>query len=360
MTCIAPVNISRSEPASVQAFEALLKSLPQRRDYKRPWHQTRRSPCPLLIQCTVCKQFLLPTDFYTLKKSVRIAKRDILRNDHASACIACAAKEYPLIDSRRKLFYASKKRAKEKGLSFEITVEDIVIPKYCPVFGIELKAAVGGGTVSVARLENSPTLDRIDNAKGYTPDNIAVISLRANNLKRDATLYEMQCLAFHMENPVGDAIVDRSELMNQITAETVKGVECSVHMANYYRTDHRTKLIRAANRRSKIYGSDGPLTPNDIVIPEYCPVLGIKLYPSVGRGLRTLNNFYHSPSIDRIDSSKGYSKENIQVISFRANCLKRDATLEEVKAMVRYMETSAHGSVVLGHPFSNDTNGGLQ
>jgi hypothetical protein len=332
MTCTAPTKIKPAEPC--------LQALPLRRNYKKPWHPTQASPCPLLMQCNTCKEYLAPTDFYALKEGNRIARRDILGKDHAASCIACMAKNYPLLDPRRKLFYGAKRRATEKGLIFEITVEDIVIPERCPVLGIRLKAAIGCGTVSVARLESSPTLDRIDNAKGYTPDNIAVISLRANNLKRDASLYEMRCLAYHMSKPCTASAIDRSAAMNSFTMEAVKGKECSVDMRNYYKSDHRVKLLNAIRKRGKTYGFDGSITAEDIVIPEYCPVLGIKLFPSVGKGVKTLDNFYSSPSVDRIDTCKGYTKENIQIISFRANCLKRDSSLWEVRAMLSYMETA--------------------
>lgn len=41
-------------------------------------------------------------------------------------------------------------------------------------------------------VNNAPSIDRFDNNKGYEKGNVAVISWRANNLKRDATLDELQ------------------------------------------------------------------------------------------------------------------------------------------------------------------------
>jgi hypothetical protein len=357
MTCAAPVSNGLKEEALFQPAESFVKALPAQRNYKKPWYPTQISPCPLLMQCSGCKDYLPLSNFYTLGDNTRTSRQDILGKNHKGTCIACETKRYPALDPRQKLFYAAKKRAAEKNLVFTITVQDIAIPERCPVLGIKLRAGVGGGTVSVARLENSPTLDRIDNDKGYTPDNIAVISLRANNLKRDASLYEMQCLAYHMSKPPVWPTVDKTVLMNEITAQRTKDVKCSTDMKNYYKTDHKVKMLRAMKRRSKTYGCDGSITAQDVVIPEYCPVLGIKLYPSVGNGVKTLNNFYHSPSIDRIDSRKGYSKENIQVISFRANCLKRDASLWEIRALVSYME-NLKGGVCLASPLPNDTTGG--
>ena len=45
------------------------------------------------------------------------------------------------------------------------------------------------------------------------------------------------------------------------------------------------------------------------------------------------------PTLDRIDSNKGYIKENIQVISFKANRLKNNATIDELKCIIKYMES---------------------
>jgi len=40
--------------------------------------------------------------------------------------------------------------------------------------------------------DNSPTLDRIDNTKGYTKDNIIIVSFKANTIKNSATIEELE------------------------------------------------------------------------------------------------------------------------------------------------------------------------
>ena len=92
--------------------------------------------------------------------------------------------------SQQYLMYTGAKcRAKRDGLEFTISKEDIVIPTHCPVLGMPIQRNIGSGFH-----RDSPSLDRIDNTKGYTQDNIRVISNRANLLKCDATLKELELL----------------------------------------------------------------------------------------------------------------------------------------------------------------------
>jgi cupin superfamily acireductone dioxygenase involved in methionine salvage len=84
---------------------------------------------------------------------------------------------------------AAKVRAQKRGLAFNITKIDIIIPEVCPVLGIPLKHN------SRHMGDSSPTIDRIDNSRGYTRDNIVIISMKANRLKSNATLEEIQQIA---------------------------------------------------------------------------------------------------------------------------------------------------------------------
>ena len=90
---------------------------------------------------------------------------------------------------------------------------------------------------------------------------------------------------------------------------------------------NETRLLNYARRNAKRRGEECGLELKDIVIPEFCPVLGIKLEP----GSHTHQDC--SPSVDRIDSTKGYTKDNVWIISARANRIKNNATIEEVKLL---------------------------
>jgi hypothetical protein len=78
----------------------------------------------------------------------------------------------------------SRRRAKQLGITFALTVKDIHIPLYCPVLGILL--------IRRGNPDHAPSLDRIDNRLGYTLTNVVVISKRANRIKSDSSLDELQ------------------------------------------------------------------------------------------------------------------------------------------------------------------------
>lgn len=109
-----------------------------------------------------------------------------------SYCRECMAKKGRRLNHNNPENYmwkAAKSRAKRQGVPFDISVEDIEIPKRCPVLGIKLKMGHGQPT------DNSPSLDRIIPALGYVKGNIEVISHRANSIKRDATPEELRMIA---------------------------------------------------------------------------------------------------------------------------------------------------------------------
>lgn len=92
----------------------------------------------------------------------------------------------------RTMFYHARLRAKRYGLPFDLVEADIIVPIHCPVLGVIL--AVGGGR----RKPNSPTLDRVFPDRGYIKGNVCVISWRANRLKDNATLHELEALATYV------------------------------------------------------------------------------------------------------------------------------------------------------------------
>lgn len=95
------------------------------------------------------------------------------------------------------LLNSSKARAAEKQREHTLTLEDLLdlYPKdnCCPVYGFELIWGDSGFR------ETSPSIDRIDSSKGYTKDNVQIISWKANRLKSYATLEDLEILVSFMK-----------------------------------------------------------------------------------------------------------------------------------------------------------------
>lgn len=97
---------------------------------------------------------------------------------------------------------------------------------------------------------------------------------------------------------------------------------------NSHRSDPALSMLRSAKARAKKRGLAFDLTREDIAIPSLCPVLGIELVQGVWSGF-----IDSSPTLDRIDSAGGYTRGNVVVISWRANRIKCDATVSEMKKL---------------------------
>jgi len=99
----------------------------------------------------------------------------------------------------------------------------------------------------------------------------------------------------------------------------------------YYREHKAAQMIRNLKVRIKRKNLPCDLEVTDIIIPDYCPVLGIKL----NFDKKTKGPYPDSPSIDRIFPELGYVKGNIRVISNRANTLKNNMSLAEAELILK-------------------------
>lgn len=110
-----------------------------------------------------------------------------------------ATKEQVTKDKREKyrqmpglfLLAAAKWRSKTNGHDFNLDGEDTVVGETCPVFN---------RSFVVGHRDWGPSLDRIDPHKGYVKGNVAIICFRANRLKANATLEELEQLVNYIKN----------------------------------------------------------------------------------------------------------------------------------------------------------------
>jgi len=98
---------------------------------------------------------------------------------------------------------------------------------------------------------------------------------------------------------------------------------------NYVATHSEKLMILGVKNRARIKNVECTLTEEDIDIPLICPALRkpiIREFDKTGkRGPKPW-----SPSVDRIDNTKGYTKDNIQIISHQANTMKGPASPEDL------------------------------
>jgi hypothetical protein len=97
----------------------------------------------------------------------------------------------------RALLYTAKRRAKEKGIEFSITVDDFEKTSLCPLLGIELSFSNKRGNTA-----NSASIDRIDPSIGYVPGNVWVVSKRGNQIKNDATIEELEKVILNLKKKI--------------------------------------------------------------------------------------------------------------------------------------------------------------
>lgn len=90
----------------------------------------------------------------------------------------------------------AKDRAKKTGIEFTISAKDVVLPDVCPVLGTPF-------VFGEMRHPHGPSIDRVSPVRGYVPDNVRVISLKANRAKNDITDPELfRRLALYIEGKI--------------------------------------------------------------------------------------------------------------------------------------------------------------
>ncbi len=99
-------------------------------------------------------------------------------------------------------------------------------------------------------------------------------------------------------------------------------------------------LLCKARWRARKRGTKFEINIEDIMIPETCPVLGIVLKRGTGTG-RPLPE---SPSIDELVHGEGYTPDNSMVISYKANCMKNNASPAELLMFADWIYKTFGGS----------------
>ena len=122
-------------------------------------------------------------------------------------CIQCAKDIYTVADREnyrtdntlQRQFNTRRQSALRNDILFTIKFEDIEQPEYCPVLGIKLTYGWSGEGL---RDDAKATIDKLVPALGYVPGNVFVISWRANKLKNDMTVVELENILRYMKERI--------------------------------------------------------------------------------------------------------------------------------------------------------------
>lgn len=137
--------------------------------------------------CRECKNFLSSIEREQNREKYRKYYRERAKKKYSSS----KRRESYQKNIVSEMLIAAKNRANKKNFDFTIEKDDVIIPKECPVLGIP---------IIIGDKNGAPTLDRKDNNLGYIKGNIFVISKRANRLKSDSTLDELEKIITYMRN----------------------------------------------------------------------------------------------------------------------------------------------------------------
>jgi hypothetical protein len=130
----------------------------------------------------------------------------------------------------------------------------------------------------------------------------------------------------------------RKDMLGNFRQSTCK--DCN--LGRYISKDVREKLLLGAKARAKERQIEFDLVIEDIFVPEICPVLGVELFQSVGRGKEKGFQNMNAPTIDRVSNTEGYIRGNICIISRRANSIKGDASIAEMISLISYALSCQH------------------
>jgi hypothetical protein len=132
----------------------------------------------------------------------------------------------------------------------------------------------------------------------------------------------------------------RSACCRICTRKQQKEFRDSGKQAKYHRDNPHVRqlstMVANSRRRAKEKNLDHNIDVAYLrsICPSHCPYLGVKLRWEVQDGLgMKAKAFHNSPSLDRIDGSKGYVRGNVAIVSYRANTIKQDATEQELIQM---------------------------
>lgn len=142
--------------------------------------------------CSKCKIPKSLDKFYIRRKTQRHSVCKICFNESAknrfAKLIKMPDKYLAKLKKNNAFYYLTKANANRRNIEFTLTKEDFEnLPTICPIYNIPI-------SYRNANRDNSISIDRIDNSKGYVKNNIVFISVKANRHKNEMSFEDIERL----------------------------------------------------------------------------------------------------------------------------------------------------------------------
>ncbi len=100
-------------------------------------------------------------------------------------------------------FKTRRQAALREGIPFTIEFDDLELPEFCPVFGVKLEySGSKQENGKQTRNPNKASIDKLIPELGYIPGNVFVVSWRANNLKSNMSIDQLEMILKYMKDNI--------------------------------------------------------------------------------------------------------------------------------------------------------------
>ena len=278
-----------------------------------------------LMICYKCRKIKLLEEFDGYKSCRDCRSKIISKYENGGINRRRQSREKGII---KELYGDTKRRSKLNNFEFDLTLEyfESIFPKnnICPIRNIEMHVG------SRYNRDNSFSVDRIDNNKGYVIGNIQIISFKANFIKNNDTLSELELfknIKLPNQHPIDDItrkiiLEDRIEAVKNIN-NFVKGIHFTKIKNNMLNVEKcmLSKSKKRAKEQNLLYNLDEDYIKSIFPLDNCCPVFGIKFIYA---------DKMKTASLDKIIPELGYVKGNVQILSKKANTIKSNYTIQEL------------------------------
>lgn len=275
-----------------------------------PFGKNSYRPDGLQSQCIQCRKLLFNSWLSKNKhqtyatKAIWISKN---RERHLAAKKAERQRSRLTITGRAsKMVSEAKRRAQNVGLDFDLTTQfviDLLSDKVCSVTGIPFD-------FQGIRAPFIPSIDRIDNAKGYVCNNIQLVVFAYNLAKDKWTHADVMLMA--------RSLIHGNESI-------VSTLDCKESRTR------ASRLISDARKKHRKKNNDFDITVDDIscaIQNGKCAATGLQFNLNAPFSPMT-------PSLDQIIPSIGYTRSNTQVVSLIYNLAKGNWTHADVITLAK-------------------------